>query len=247
MEEQKQTKYEEAMMIIDNVRQKTDSIIIMLSLGKDSLVCLDLCYHKFKRIVCVFMYFVKDLEHIQRWIDWTKAKYPNIEFVQIPHWTLTYVLRAGLYSVPQPNIKLMTLKDVIKSLRLQYDIHYVCLGMKKADGLNRNVMLKTYAKNNYENKGLFYPLATWNQREILSYMKHRRLPQPVRYSLAASSGIGFNKACFMWLMDNCPQDLAKILVTFPFAERILFEHERKLELEEYRKKQEALEAQNEQE
>ena len=241
----KPTKYEEAMDIIGNVREKSDSIILMLSLGKDSIVCLDLCYPKFKRIVCCFMYFVKDLEHIQRWINWCKARYPRIEFVQVPHWTLSYVLRSGLYSVPQPNVKLMSLQHVIKSLRLQYDIHYVCLGMKKADGLNRNVMLKTYAADHYEHKGLFYPLATWTQKEILSYMKQRRLPEPVRYSLAASSGIGMNKECFLWLRENCPQDLDRIFATFPFAERILFEYDRKAELEEQRKQQEALAAEEE--
>ena len=71
-------------------------------------------------IVCVFMYFVKNLEHINRWINWTKAKYPKIEFVQVPHWNLTYILRGGMYCVPNPKVKLLKLADVVKAMQLTH-------------------------------------------------------------------------------------------------------------------------------
>lgn len=212
---------------IDAIRAKTDSAILFCSLGKDSLVLLDLIYPKFERIVCVFMYFVKDLEHIDRWVKWVKAKYPKIEFIQIPHWNLTYILRGGLYCVPNPKVKLLKLKDVIESMRLKYGIEYTFLGMKKADGMNRRLMLKGYEANEYENNGLCYPLADWNQKDILSYMKQHNLPEPVRYSLKASSGVGFNIDCMLWLEKNYPQDLERIYKVFPMAERILWEHNQK--------------------
>ena len=56
------------------VRQQSDSAILFLSLGKDSLVLLDLIYPQFNRIVCVFMYFVPGLEHIERWVRWVQAR-----------------------------------------------------------------------------------------------------------------------------------------------------------------------------
>lgn len=209
---------------IDAIRAKSDSAILFCSLGKDSLVLLDLIYPKFNRIVCVFMYFVKDLEHINRWIGWVKAKYPKIEFVQIPHWNLSYILRGGLYCVPQPKVKLIKLADVVKAIRLKYGIHHVFLGMKKADGMNRRLMLKGYQENDYENEGFVYPLADWTQKDILAYMKQHNLPEPVRYSIKASSGVGFNLDCFLWLEKHYPQDLQKIYKVFPLAERILWEY-----------------------
>jgi len=212
---------------IDAIREKSDSAILFCSLGKDSLVLLDLIYPKFKRIVCVFMYFVKDLKHINRWIGWVKAKYPNITFEQVPHWNLTYILRSGLYCVPQPKIKLLKLADVVKAMQLKYGIRYTFLGMKKADGMNRRMMLNTYKENGYENNGLVYPLAEWTQRDILSYMRQHRLPEPIRYSLKASSGVGFNLDCFLWLEKNYPQDLRKIYEVFPMSERILYEYHNK--------------------
>ena len=212
---------------IDAIRAKSDSAILFLSLGKDSLVLLDLIYPRFKKVVCVFMYFVKDLEHINRWIGWVKAKYPAIEFVQVPHWNLTYILRGGLYCVPNPKVKLLKLADVVKAMQLRYGIQYAFLGMKKADGMNRRLMLNGYQANDYENNGLVYPLAEWNQRDVLAYMKQNGLPEPIRYSLKASSGVGFNLDCFLWLEKNFPQDLRRIYKVFPMAERILWEHHNK--------------------
>lgn len=220
---------ESATKVIDCIAEKTDSAMLMCSLGKDSIVTLDLMYPKFKRIICVFMYFVKGLEHIERWVRWVQAKYPKVEFVQIPHWNLTYLLRGGLYSVPNPNIKLMKLGDVIRSLRIQYDVYYTFLGMKKADGMNRNLMLKGYEVQGYENDGLVYPLADWNQKTVLAYMRQHRLPEPVRYSLKASSGVGFNLDCMLWLEKYCPSDLQKIYKVFPMSERVLYEHNYKLQ------------------
>lgn len=221
------TMMERTYKSIDAIREKADSAILFCSLGKDSLVLLDLIYPKFKRIVCVFMYFVKDLDHINKWIGWVKARYPNIEFVQIPHWNLTYILRGGMYCVPNPKVKLLKLADVVKSMQARYGIHHVFLGMKKADGMNRNLMLKGYEGNNYENNGLCYPLAEWTQKDILAYMKHHQMPEPVRYSLKASSGVGFNLDCMLWMEKNYPQDLERIYTVFPMAERILWEHSQK--------------------
>ncbi|MBO7595330.1 MAG: phosphoadenosine phosphosulfate reductase family protein [Salinivirgaceae bacterium] len=216
---------ESAKDCINNIRSKTDECTVFLSLGKDSLVVLDMIYPYFDRIVCVFMYFVKDLEHINRWINWTKAKYPKIEFLQVPHWTLTYILRGGLYSTPHRDVKLMKLRDVVNSVKLQTGIEYTFLGMKKADGMNRRLMLKTYEGQHYENMGLVYPLADFTQRDILAYMRQRNLPTPLRYGKCASSGCGFSLDFYLWLRENFPQDLKKVLAAFPMSEKILFDYD----------------------
>lgn len=210
---------------IDLIRQKSNEVLLFCSLGKDSLVLLDLIYPKFDRIVCVFMYFVPGLDHIERWIKWIKLKYPNIELIQVPHWNLTYILRSGMYCVPNPKVRLLKLSDVVKAMRLKFNMYYTFLGMKKADGMNRRLMLKGYETNGYENKGLCYPLSDWTQKDILAYMKQNGLPEPVRYSLKASSGVGFNLDCFLWIRKNYPQDLKKIYNAFPMSERILFEYD----------------------
>lgn len=221
------TLMERTYRTIHAVREHSDSVIVFCSLGKDSLVTLDLVYPKFERIVCVFMYFVPHLEHIENWVNWVKTRYPKVEFMQVPHWNLSYILRGGLYCVPNPKVKLIKLADVLKAVRLKTGIDIALLGMKKADGMNRRLMLKGYEGESYIHNGCAYPLADWTQKDVLAYMKQARLPEPIRYSLKASSGTGFNIECFLWLRENYPQDLQKIYKTFPMSERILFEYDNK--------------------
>lgn len=202
----------------------SDSCIVFCSLGKDSIVTLDLVYGKFERIVCVFMYFVQGLEHIERWVRWVKVRYPGVEFMQVPHWCLSYVLRSGLCCVPNPKVKLIKLADVVKAVRMKTGVEYVFLGMKKADGMNRRVMLMGY-NDNIHNK-LAYPLSDWTNKDVLAYMRHRKLPDPVRYSMKRpGGGCGIDLSCFLWLRKNFPQDLQKIYRTFPLSERILWEYD----------------------
>lgn len=219
---------------IDYVASQTDTCILMCSLGKDSIVTLDLIYPKFKKVYCYFMFFCKGLEHIDRWIKWTKARYPNIEFYEIPHWNLTYILRSGLYCTPHPKQKLLKLADIIKALRLKHNTQWVFLGMKKADGMNRNLMITQFKDAHYTDNYQAYPCAEFTQKQILSYMQMRNLPMPVMYSLAtsgdgakvgkASNGIGFNLDCFLWLEKNYQSDLEKIYKVFPMSRRILLEY-----------------------
>ena len=216
-----------ARKTIAEVRQKSDSCVVFCSLGKDSLVTLDMVYPVFNRVVCVYMYFVPGLEHMERYISWVRQRYPKVEFMQVPHWNLSYILRTGLYCVPNPKVKIIKLADVVRSVRLKTGIEYVFLGMKKADSMNRRLMLARFEEDNYISNGQAYPLADWTQRDVLAYMKMRSLPQPVRYSLKASSGTGFNIDCMLWLRENFPQDLERIYKVFPMSRRILFEYDAK--------------------
>jgi len=219
------SKIDQANKIIDLVRVKSNGALLFCSFGKDSLALLDLVYPKFDRVVCVFMYFVKDLEHINRYINWVKVKYSMIEFIQLPHWNLTYILRSGMYCVPNPKVKLLKLADIDNAMRLKFGINYVFYGMKKADSLNRRLMLNTY--DNGENNGKVYPLSDWTNKDVLAYMKLKKLPEPVRYSKKASGGIGFNIECFLWMRENYSSDLQKILKAFPMSGKLLFDYDNK--------------------
>ena len=230
---------------IDYVSSQTDTCILMCSLGKDSIVTLDMIAPRFKHIIACFMAFVHGLEHIERWKNWVTARYKNVEMVEIPHWNLTYILRSGLYCTPHPNQKLLKLTDVIKALRLKYNTQWVFLGMKKADSMNRNLMITQFKDNHYTDNFQAYPLAEFSQKQILSYMNMHHLPEPVQYGLStsgaeakvgkASNGIGFNLDCLLWLEKFFPGDLEKIYEVFPLSKRVLLEYHYQKEREEAEK------------
>lgn len=215
-------------VILNTVAAKTDQVILFYICGKDSIALLDLCSKKFKKVTCVFMYFVKDLEHINRYIRFSQTQYPNVEFIQVPHWNLTYILRAGHFCNPQPKIKLMKLADIDEAIRLKTGIAWSIFGMKKADSMNRRLMLKTYeleAINNDTNK--VYPLSNWKDRDVLRYIEMNNLPKPITYEgVKRSNGVGFDLQVFLYLRKYYPGDLEKILTQFPQAGRILFDYDR---------------------
>ncbi len=210
--------------VLHSVSQKTNRAILFYSCGKDSIVSLDLMHEYFDEIICVFMYFVKDLNHINKFLNWAKVKYPKIKIVQVPHWNLTYILRGGVYCVANPKVKVFKVAKVDEAMRIKYGINYTFYGMKKADSMNRRLMLNTY-ENCTSDTNKVYPLADWTNKEVLAYMKSKKLPEPVRYSKNASGGVGFNIDCYLWLRNNEPNDLQKMLKTFPASEKILFDYD----------------------
>lgn len=223
----KTSKMGSVLSTIAEVRRQTASAVVFVSFGKDSLVLLDLLYPRFDRLVCVFMYFVPGLEHINRYLRYCKRRYPRAEWIQTPHWNLDYIRRGGMYCQPERGGKLRKLSDVIGEVREASGIEWVFLGMKKADSLNRRLMLMQYEYSHYTNSGVAYPLAEMTNKDILAYMRTAKLPAPVIYGKGASNGIGFNLDCFLWLRENCPSDLEKIYAEFPLSRRILFEYDRK--------------------
>lgn len=228
------TAREHTHRVIDWIRARTDSVILFYSAGKDSIALLDLVAPHFRRVVCVYMYFVKGMEHIQKYIEYSKNRYPNVEFYEVPHWNLTMILRAGLYCQPQPKVKLMKLADVARNCRLRFGIDWCLYGMKQSDNMFRGVMLRTdeYVLEAIEPKTKnAYPLSRWGNNDVLAYIRQRRLPPPVRYSNGKKSqGLGFSEECFVYMREHYPEDLKKVLQAFPLLEVILYKYDHKGEL-----------------
>lgn len=219
------TPIDHATEVIASVRQKTDRAILFYSCGKDSEVLLDLMAPHFKEIVCVFMYFVKGLDHIDNYLRAVKARYSNVAILQVPHWTLTRVLRCGLYCIPNPNVKLLSLKDVDESVRMKTGISYSFYGMKQSDGMNRCLMLRGYENEAISNTNKVYPLSKWKKSDVMAYIKAKKLPEPISYNKNKSQGLTFLPEVFDYLRQHYPQDLEKIYKVFPLSRNILLRYD----------------------
>ena len=85
---------QKALEAIRLIAAETDGVILFHSAsGKDSIALLDLMASHFREIVCVYMYLVKDLSHINRYLNYAVAKYTNARFVQVPHYGLGSYIR----------------------------------------------------------------------------------------------------------------------------------------------------------
>lgn len=226
-----------AREIIDDVSKETDSILLFHSLsGKDSIVLLDLCYKKFKRVVVVFMYLVKDLEHIMRYYYYAKAKYPNIEFVQVPHYALFNYIKTGYMGIKQnTKQRQWTLADITEKLREKIGVEWACYGFKQSDSLNRRLMLRSYTDGkeaiNWMTKK-FYPLSTYKNKEILDFILDHHLKNPeVCGTNKQSSGVDIEDVEYQkYLKELYPADLEKIYKVFPMARIVMLKANNKEEV-----------------
>ena len=227
------TPIQHARKVISSVAQQSDRAILFYSGGKDSLVLLDLMAPHFKEILCVFMYFVKDMRHIQPYLDHI-GNYPNARLIQVPHFMLNAIFRVGRYCVPNPKIKAKTLKHLDKAIRAKENIDWSFCGWKKADN-----MVRLLALRRYEDEAVCiesqkaYPLSIWNKADVLAYIRHKQLPQPVDYGQTkASAGLMFDPDVFAWLRVHYPDDLEKIYQVFPMSRQILYEYDRRKQAEQ---------------
>lgn len=220
-----------ATEIIDKVSQKTDRVILFHSAsGKDSIALLNLLAPKFKEVVCAYMYIVKDLQHINRYISYAINKYSNVKFVQIPHFALTSYRKVGYMGCAKnEKQKLLTMAKLTDIVRERYGIDWAFFGFKQSDSLNRRTMLRTYEDEaiNWKSKKC-YPLSQYKNKDILAYIEREGLIKPERYGNAQSAGTNISDMDYLlWLRENFPQDLQKILKEFPLVERLIFEYDNK--------------------
>lgn len=223
--------FERAKKVIDEVAGRTDEIILFHSLsGKDSITLLDLCYPRFRRVVCVFMYIVKGLEHIESYYRYAKGRYPEAEFVQVPHYALYSYIKYGFMGCQaNPRQRLWTLSDITDKIREKTGIEWACYGFKQSDSLNRRLMLRSYTGDNGSMEAIswksckFYPLSTYKNAEIRDYISKNHLKEPESYGgKGQSSGTDITDLNYhLYLLKNYPGDLERIYSVFPMTRVVL--------------------------
>lgn len=223
---------ETARNIIKSIAERTDRAILFHSAtGKDSIALLDLMHTYFREIVCVFMYTVKDLEHINRYIAWAKRKYPKARFIQIPHYGIYAWIKVGYMGCRQnPKQRKYTLADLNEKVRERTGIDWTFLGFKQSDSMNRRLMLKGYDREAIcEKSRKVYPLSSYKNTDVLAYIERNHLITPEAYGGEhQSSGSDINDIHYLlWLRENYPGDLQKIYSQFPMVERLVFDHDNK--------------------
>lgn len=220
---------DKAVAIIEEVASLTDSVILFHSLtGKDSMTLLDLLYTRFKRVVCVFMYVVKDLEHNEVFLRYAQTQYPNVEWYQLPHYCVYSYIKNGDYGcTPNKKQKQYNLGDLTDMIRQQTGIQWACYGFKQSDSMNRRLMLRTYRMNAISDKSFkFYPLSEYLNKDIMAYIAENGIMQPEKYDHAQSSGDDIGDINYLlYLKAHYPNDLAKVISEYPDVERLLFEYE----------------------
>lgn len=218
-----------SQQIIEQIAQKTNKVILFHSMsGKDSIALLHLLYPHFEQVICVFMYVVKDLEHIAKYMHYINKKYPKARIIQIPHFAVfSYIKTGHLGHKQNEKQRLYNLSDLTDNIREKTNIEWAFFGFKQSDSMNRRVMLRTYQDEsiNEKNKKV-YPLSTYKNNDIIEYIKAEKLITPEKYGNSQSSGTDINDLNYLlFLRNHFPNDLKKVIAEFPLVERKLYEYD----------------------
>lgn len=218
-----------AIDIIEAIASKTDRVILFHSAsGKDSIALLDLISSYFKEIICVYMYVIKDLSHINRYINYACKKYPNVKYIQIPHFALYSYRRIGYMGCEMNgNQKLYNMAQLTDIIRERYGVQWAFFGFKQSDSMNRRLMLRTYEMNAInEAQSKCYPLSEYKNGDVMVYIEKTGLIKPEKYGKSQSSGTDITDINYLlFLRNEYPDDLERVISDFPLVKRKLFEYD----------------------
>lgn len=217
---------EKAKDILDKVAEQTDEIILFHSLsGKDSIAMLDLCYPRFKRVVCVFMYIVPNLSHLNRYANYIRKTYPRAEIIQTKHYALYNYEKYGFMGTEKvEDQRQWRLRDIASYISNLIGIEWTAYGFKQTDSLQRRLMLRGYDDNAIEwNMKKVYPLSEYNNKDIMAYIRTCNLKMPEDYGdNGRSMGTDIaNVAYLKWLKLNYPDDFLKVCEVFPLCRTLI--------------------------
>ena len=214
------------MSLLDEVRTQSalsDSVIVAYSGGKDSAVVLDLCCRFFSRVEVFFMHYVQALSFQDEIISYAEDRY-GVDVIRLPHFELGELYRNGLYRRPDPTVKKLHCNDVYTHVRRMTGIHWIAGGERISDSLWRRAMLKNTGSIS-ENKGRFYPIASWTKADVLKYISDNKIRISPEYRTLGHSFRGLNGKDLSLIKRHYPQDYAKIMAAFPMCDAAVFRYE----------------------
>ncbi len=193
----------------------TDSVLVGFSGGKDSIVTLDLCMRYFENVVPFFMYLAPGLEFQERTLRWYEKHY-GCEIIRMPHFEVSNFMRYGSFREMDPSVPIVSVTDMYNYLRVKTGITWVAAGERINDSIVRRAMIKNSGSIDRK-RARFYPVAYWTKKEVLAYIKQKKLKLPTD-----SKGLGFSFKTLegrelAFVKKHYPEDYAKIEALYPYC------------------------------
>lgn len=210
---------DETLSILRDARERSDSVLVSFSGGKDSLVVMDMCLRVFKRVEAFFMYLVPGLECVERPAMEAAARF-GVKLHMTPHWISFRLLQSGVFCFNPPSrddwpdVKL---RDVYTMLREDTGIPLIATGAKRADSLWRKRHLDS-------TKGwteVINPVVAWSKHEIVAHLTARGIPLPPKGDSGDGAGADLSTPAVLWMHDHHHDDYKLLEEHFPFVGAIV--------------------------
>lgn len=217
--------------VIRRVRTATNECVVWVSCGKDSVATFLLCLEHFDRVGAVYQYVTPGLSFHEQYLTFLEQlagpKLVGGRILRRPHWCLAKrfqnaALRPdGLEAERVPKVRI---RDAEIAVSKELGIWWHASGQKKIDSLQRRAMLSQCDGVMVKSKR-FYPLSEWSHRGVVQFLRNHDVPLSPEYAaLGFSYGGGLEGQQLAAIQEHFPDDYAKIVKRFPFAEASLFRY-----------------------
>lgn len=203
--------------IVQDLRELTDVVGLMLSAGKDSVVCLDLLREKFdgEQIVCMFRYQAVGLRLVEAPLEALARRY-DVTVLKSPD-PVTVENRYYGVMQPQGNAAKISYTDVDEWLREQGQLRWIVTGERKMDSLHRRGMITSGGVIDHRRQRC-YPLAEWNNTDVMTYVQAKNIPlAPHLGTSVRMGGVGTAPEVLDDLERRYPSDWDAYCQMYPLA------------------------------
>jgi hypothetical protein len=212
-----------------NAQHPDEKVLVWVSGGKDAFVVLSLCVEALgpERVVPVYRYLVEGIRcvevPIRAQLRMLGVTHP---LVLVPAVHTLQMLQDGIFNKPQAigdftkRRHRITHKDIERLARKRAGCVWAASGEKQRDHVMRLLWLRTAAPEGICDKShRIFPVHLWNQHHVRSYCTLRQAPLAPNFGGDITSGFGFS--VLEEVKVRYPDDYARVIAAFPFAEALL--------------------------
>ena len=212
--------------IIEEIKGKSDTIMLSFSNGKDSIAAWLALRPHFKKIIPVYMWYIPELEFIEQGLtyyeDFFQAKIHRVPHPSFYRWLNNYIFQPperwkiiAKIGFPVPDYDDMG-KLVADQLGYKEPL-WVATGVRAADSPIRRVAITRHGAISH-NKMTFLPIWDWTKERLIGEIQRAKIKLPVDYKWFGRSFDGLDRRFLEPMRKYAPKDYEKVLKWFPLAE-----------------------------
>ena len=228
--------YSNSTELCEKMSAECDTAILAFSTGKDSIAAWLQMRKYFKRIVPYYCYVVPRLGFVEDSLKYYEDFF-GCHIYRLPHRSFFRFLREGIHQPPYriPIIEQAQIADetewnddvigqVIRECAKLPEMAYVGTGVRMADSPYRRIAIKRTGAVNHNAKR-FFPVYDWCKEDLLRAIDEAGIKLPVDYKMFGRTFDGLDYRFIKPLRDWFPEDYAKLLDWFPFADLDIARHD----------------------
>lgn len=222
--------------VIEAIRERTDTVLLSFSRGKDSIAAYLAIRHRFERVIPFYLYQVPRLAFVEESLAYFERElFDGEHIIRLPHPSLLRQLNNFVFQPPErcaiieaadfPDVDYRDVNGWLAAeLGLDPELAFCATGVRATDSPMRRAHFSQRGAINWTDR-LFYPVWDWNKDRIVSAIRDAGVRLPIDYKLFGRSLDGLDLRFLLPMREHLPDDYRRTLEWFPLADLEIFRWE----------------------